>query len=213
LESQVRYLNDHPEYGAVCGELQMMTPEGEAVPSASQGLEACEVTTEIKNGTRSISLCSFLTRSSLVAQLSHRNWFKTSSDLDFQFRMAALGRIWFMPGTTFYYRLHATSNTHSQANNIREFYEATARDFILQRKEKGTDDLAEGHPPAVPDSDNVRHNSEVHLSNIFMGNAWRLRREGKYFEAIASGLKSLKRDPLNLEIIKSVVLLILKPKV
>lgn len=213
FEKQISFLNEHPEFGAVCGEFQMMTPEGDAVPSASQGFEACEVTNEIKNGTRSISLCSFLTRSKLVGQLTHRNWFKTSSDLDFQFRMAEIGRIWFVPGTTFYYRLHATSNTHSQANNIREFYEATARAFILQRKEKGTDDLAEGNPPPIPESDNVQHNSEIHLSNIFMGNAWRLRREGKYFKAIASGFKSLKRDPLNLGIIKSVILLMIKPKV
>ncbi|TQV74593.1 glycosyltransferase [Aliikangiella marina] len=211
ISKQVSFLDNNQEFGAICGELQMLTPEGKVLPAKSERPQASEVTQKIRSGSTSISHCSYLIRSDLAKELPYRKWFVTASDLDFQFRLAEKCRIWFEPGTTFYYRLHSSSITHSQPSNQRIFFEETAHLFIQQRAQRGADDLQENNPPEIPSAKDSENSINVHLSNIFMGNAWRLKKDGKYLTAVWYGVKSYFKNPSDLSQLKSVFALILKP--
>lgn len=212
ISKQVSFLGKRPEFGAICGDFKMLTPESVIIDSKTVYDQPLDITQHVRSGEASVSHCSYLIRRQTMQMLDYRRWFITASDLDFQFRLAEKTSIWYMPGTTFYYRLHASSITHTQPNNQREFFERTARLFIEQRKVDGQDDLDKQIPPQIPEADKTEYPSSIHISNAMIGSAWRLKNNGLYLKAVMIGFKSWSRNPTDTSLIKSVLALILKPR-
>src|SRR5436190_861860 len=67
--------------------------------------------------------------------------------ISLQVRLGEACRVWYVPQTTYVYRLHDASITHSMRTQEREFYERQARFLQTQRLQTGTDDVELGMQP------------------------------------------------------------------
>ncbi len=210
IEKQVEFLESNPEYMAVCGDLEMLTTDGFRIQLPQISKNGFDVTSQILAKEVSVSHCSFMLNRNVIQDIPYRKWFVTASDIDFKFRLAEKTNIYYLPDTTFYYRLHSDSITHSQSNNQRIFFEEAATEYRNQRLENGIDDLDKGQPFEIPDPDNAPLLASNHVSEILLGQAWRLRKEGRYFEALNYGLRSFKYKKPGPSEIKSLIALTTK---
>ncbi len=211
LDWQVRWLDKHDEYGAVCSNYTPMNSDGEPLAEFQCGDIEEDITLELKSGTTRTSLCTFLTKKEVFVELKgFRPYFITSEDIDFQLRMSGQCLIWFIPQNSYYYRLHDNSITHTQASNKRVFFEETARKFLKQRQLNGQDDLERATPPSLPDFEEKASTSLNQITGVLISEAWRLHRSGKKKAGIQKGWQACQHAPTNLLNWKNLFFLILK---
>jgi len=212
--NQVNWLSRHSNYGAVCGGFSAIDEAGTFINELTkQYIHSLEITKELRNGQLRTSFCTFAVRTSILRQLGgFRAYFKSSEDIDMQFRLAESCRIWYQQGSNYSWRLHGSSITHTQPNFERNFYEARAREMQLQRGKEGKDDLMKGIftlPQTVSKKKKI-HSSNQHVAELLLGKAWQEYSLGKFGIARQLGLQAIIKNPLNVRLWKSFVVLMLK---
>ena len=212
IRQQVRWLQSHPEYDAVCGTYSTIAPRGNLITELQCGANPADITTELIDGNIRTHLCTYAIRLSSIAKAGgFREYFETAEDLDFQLRLGEAGRIGYVPENWYFYRLHATSATHMQRSVEREFFERISYDMQKQRRAFGQDDLQKGCPPAKPASvSSAVGDVNEEIQGMLLGKAWREHRTGNKARALKTGLRALTANPLNFSTWKSVFALILK---
>lgn len=213
IYNQVDWMSQNPEYGAICGGFSATDKQGNIIKELTQfNSESLEITNELLNGVVRTSFCTFATRTSVLRQLGgFRNYFKTSEDIDMQFRIAEVCRVWYQSGTNYFWRIHNSSITHSQPNFERIFYENRAREFQLQRIQEGEDDLTKGIfiLPEM-DGENKFFSADQHLCQLLIGQAWQEYSLGNFKNSWRLGFKGLMYAPLNINVWRSFLGLLLK---
>ena len=210
IRDQVAWLDAHQEYVAVCGGFATLDGSGRAVATLATGESEEDITAELNSGHTRTTFCSYAMRKHTTEQVSgFRPYFVTAEDLDFQLRLANFGRVMYLPGVTYQYRLHADSITHTQSNEKRIFFEATAREFQRQRALGGQDDLQLGHPPTPPNTGICKPGSAAkQIAGMLLGSAWRAHQSGNKREAMVLGFRALTHIPFDVTVWRSVVALI-----
>lgn len=199
LSWQVACLEQNKDYDAVCGTYSTMEPNGTVISKFNCGAERQDISNELLTGKTRTSFCTFLTkREVLIDAEGCREFFVTSQDIDLQLRMGGRYHIRYEPRNTYYYRLHDSSITHTQASNKRVFFEETARLFQRQRLANGVDDLQRGVPPNIPSFEDLPSKSVKQISGMLTSEAWRLHHEGQKIKAISKGGKVCIKKPFSL---------------
>lgn len=211
LARQVRWLDEHPEFGAVCGRMTTMTAQGQVVAELEcGGSVASEITDELRTGVIRTTLCSFAIRTERLRQIGgFRPYFVTAEDIDMELRLGETTRVWYEPVTCYFYRMHDASITHTQGNARQEFFESTALAFAAQRRRGQPDDLERGCPPPVP-ANGAAPTSGQHLQGFLLGRAWSEHAAGHRLRALRTGLHACRAWPWNLGAWKSLAALTCK---
>lgn len=208
---QLSWLGEHPEFAAVCGSMSTMTHAGRFVSDVNINHARGEITDELRSGTTRSSLCTFLMRAEAVSKTgAFRRYFITAEDIDFQYRFGELFRVWYESMLTYWYRLHDSSITHSQANTARIFFHRTAKEFQLQRQKTGQDDLMRGTPPAPPAETSPPFNSASAVQNLLVGASWEKHRNGRKLAAMRLGWRACLSRPGSLHAWRNLAVLALK---
>ena len=217
IAEQVLWLQRHADYEAVCGAFGTIDAKGALVADLLPriGLRPEEITDEIRDGQLRTHLCTYAIRASLVRRAGDfRCYFETAEDLDYQFRLAELGRIYYAPKTWYLWRLHARSATHSGAER-RIFFERTAREFQQQRASlAGADALQRGAPPTPPaagPAESGLRSAQDHVQGMLLARAWLEHGGGEKARALSTGFRAIKERPYGLAVWKSVAALAIKP--
>lgn len=202
IKRQAAWLTDHPDYDAVCGAFSTIDVKGHPVANlaAGSGEQAEDIEAELRRGTTRTSLCTFAFRRHVFDKVGlHREYFETSSDIDFQLRLGEVGRVHYLPENTYFYRLHGFSITHTQGNARREFFENMAREFQRQRQTAGVDVLANGTPPVPPmckaDSPG---DVKLQIQGMLLGEAWRSLSSGNKRGAAGGAWRAILANPRSL---------------
>ncbi|MDX1564156.1 MAG: glycosyltransferase family A protein [Phycisphaeraceae bacterium] len=213
LETQVRWLKAHPEFGAVCGRMVSLDVSGRKVAELDcGGSEETEITEGLLRGEAVTSLCTFAVRAEVMRKTGGcRPYFVVASDVDLQFRIAEAGRVGYLPEAVYAYRVHDGSHVHVSDDGARRFYDDMARSFALQRREGGRDDLQKGTPPPVPETGRMARPAQHQIASQLNGRAWRLHGEGNKKEALRAGWAACRKDPWRLKRWMSLVALLIKP--
>lgn len=210
---QVEWLDNIPEYDAVCGAFAMIDKMGATISELGLDKPAMEISTELQAGIARTHFCTFAVRKSVLLELiGFRQYFVTAEDIDFQFRLGEKFRVMYLPEIFYYYRLHDDSITHNQGNKKRIFYENTARNFALQRQLTGLDDLQRGiaGQPEIFELDTPQKATE-HIASIIVGEAWKAHAEGNKWCAIKIGCGLLRLNPFSVKNWRCILLILLKP--
>ena len=214
IGNQLAWLEAHPDYIAVCGGFNTIDRQGRPVSQMStSGLsESEDIDAELCCGVTRTSLCTYALRKSSLARIGlFREYFETSEDLDYQFRVGEAGRVRYLPSSAYFYRLHSSSVTHTQRDGRRAFFEDMARRFLEQRRSDGTDALMKGAPPAPP---SPLHGGAPslgrHLHEMLMGQAWRDLESGRAQIAISNAWRAVASDLSSASVWKDAVVLTLK---
>jgi glycosyltransferase involved in cell wall biosynthesis len=198
LQRQLRWLQAHPEFGAVCGGFSTITAKGRPIADFACGDMEQEITEDLRAGKTRTHLCTFLVRAEMVRKAgAFRTWFVTAEDIDLQLRLGEVCRVGFEPAGAYLYRLHDASITHQQADARRVFYETTARKFSQQRRATGADDLERGSPPsppAVAGPASARSSSQQ-AQAVLIGASWRHHKDGRKMQAVAAGFRACLTRP------------------
>lgn len=151
FERQSAFLDSQDQFAAVCGAHEGMDEAGKFLAVFGANRPAGDITDLYLDQERVAHFGTWLTRVEALRKIGgFREWFVTSEDSDTAFRLAFVGRVWFDPEPVYRFRIRNSSITHTQPNLLRKFYEAKAVEFARQRKQRQTDDLEEGRPPALP---------------------------------------------------------------
>jgi glycosyltransferase involved in cell wall biosynthesis len=212
IARQVEWLQQHPEYDGICGGFSSVDEKDNFLTKMQCGETETEITEELLSGHLRTSYCTYAIRSTLLHKVGQfREFFSAAYDLDFQLRIGALGRIYFVPDQFYFYRIHSSSITHTQPDNTREFFEATAYKMHRQRLANGRDDLQLGREIVLPTSDQKRiHSASVHSQELLLGRAWREHAAGRKWQAVKTGVRALAFNPTRVALWKSVLALVLK---
>jgi len=214
LAWQRKFLDDHPEFGAVCGSYSTITEKGAVIAERHYDEPAEEITNELCMGIGRSHMCAYAFRTSILRQIGGcREWFTTSEDADLQYRLSEVARVWYEPRTSYLYRLHAVSITHTQRSAERAFYRTMAQKFQEQRRTGGTDDLERGKPPELKllsSEESDPHTPRDHIQNLLVGRSWREHAAGKKLRAMTTGLRACFAKPLNLSAWRSLLALMFK---
>lgn len=213
IRDQVAWLDTHQDYVAVCGGFATLDGSGRPVATLATGEMAEDITEELNAGQTRTHFCSYAVRRNSIEKIGgFRSYFETAEDIDFQLRIANHARVMYLPQTTYLYRLHADSITHTQSSAKRMFFENTAREFQHQRTLDGQDDLMRGSPPEVPAVSDAKSGSAVkQVVGMLLGSAWRAHQSGNKRAAVVLGVRALMLMPLQPAVWRSVAALIAKP--
>jgi len=214
LQRQLKWLEAHPEFGAVCGGFSTITAKGRPIADFACGDAEQEITEELRSGRTRTHLCTFLVRTERVRKTgAFRPWFVTAEDIDLQLRLGDVCRVGFEPVGAYLYRLHDASITHQQADARRVFYETAARTFSEQRRATGADDLERGSPPSPPGADagavSVRSSSQQ-AQAVLIGASWRHHKDGRKTQAVVTGFRACLTRPGNIGAWKNLCTLVFK---
>lgn len=212
IRDQVNWLDAHQDYAAVCGGFATLDGSGRPIAVLATGEVAEDISAELSMGHTRTSFCTYAVRRNSIEQIGgFRSYFETAEDIDFQLRLATHARVMYLPQTTYLYRLHADSITHTQSSAKRMFFENTAREFQRQRTLDGQDDLMRGSPPEVPTVSDAKPSSAVtQVGGMLLGSAWRAHQGGNKWEAVVLGFRALMHMPLEPAVWRSVAALIAK---
>ncbi len=221
IAAQAHWLQQNPDYSALCGSYDVITPRGALVLQHHLGFQAEEITDELQQGITRTHLGTFAIRSELLRQMGgFRPYFETGEDIDLQLRLGDVGRVFYQPDLYYRYRLHNHSITHTMASERRVFFDRIARTFQLQRQRQGQDDLQRRHLPPVPPGSQARpYTSNQQIQGFLQGRAWQLLGQGEWRQALQMGLRSLMANPSywpawkNTAILLAKVLLSLRPPI
>jgi glycosyltransferase involved in cell wall biosynthesis len=213
LSWQVRFLKDHPDFGAVLGSFIHVDEQEKLVGERAWGKQECEVTGQIRRGIGKCHLCAFLIRMDAMRALGgFRPYFVATEDADFVLRLGEQCRVWYAPQTAYIWRLHGSSITHVQSSAQRKFLEHVARTFQKQRLETGMDDLMRGCPPAVPhELDHRPRRASEQIQALMLGSAWQAHADGRRWHALATGWRACLVRPLTWSAWWSLAALAVKP--
>lgn len=211
IETQLSWLAQHPDIGAVCAQFAMMDNNGGNIVDLDSGEDTCDITDELLSGKTRTHLCTFLIKREVINTIGgFREFFVSAEDIDFQLRLAEVCKIFFVPQIVYYYRLHDSSIVHTQPSTKRLFFEETARTFRQQRAKNRKDDLQAGHPPPIPVGHSLPDDARTQLQGALIGIAWRFHKEGQKLKALKTGLSACRIKPENVMAWKSFVMLFLK---
>lgn len=213
IATQVEWLDKHPEFGAVCGGFSTIDVKSTLLADLGLDAEIEEITEELKNGKTRTHIGTFAMRAEAIAASGYsREYFDCFEDIDFQLRLGETCRVGYLPETTYFYRLHSTSVTHSQSSTLREFYDSTALEFQRQRRISGEDDLQRGCPPPVPQKgDKAGIDTMEHVQGMLIQSAWTAHQAGQKQKALAFGIRAIMTRPTRLEAWRSLFALAVKP--
>lgn len=209
---QAKWMQDHPDFDALCGRFEMMTQAGKHVSEVGGGDVAEEVTGELADGVTRTHWNTWMFRTDVVRKLGGcRPYFRLGDDIDLMLRHAPDHRVWYEPRMWYRYRLHEGTMTHVMPNNQRLFLEAKCREFARQRKETGADDLMRGIAEPEPEAGASKPYLAVdQVQGVLLGRAWGEHKSGRKGRAIATGFRACMQRPTNLGAWKSLVALGLK---
>lgn len=212
LADQANWLVNNPEYGAICGNYSAVGAKGELVIQFNCGEIAEEITHELQNGITRTHLCTFAIRQRVLSDLNgFRDYFVTGEDIDLQLRLGEVTKVWYTPSTSYHYRLHAESITHTLGSDEREFFDAIARIYQKQRQLEGEDDLQRGCPVPVPSGHGKPPlTAAQHIQSLLLGRAWKKHADGDKWDALLTGLRSAFMQPQNLEVWRCLLALAIK---
>ncbi|MDO8989442.1 MAG: glycosyltransferase family A protein [Sideroxyarcus sp.] len=213
IKDQVAWLDANPEYAAVCGGFSTMDTAGRLVTVLVSSVMPEEITGELNSGKTRTTLCSYALRKAALQNFGgFRTYFETSCDIDFQLRFGEVAKVMYLPSSFYLYRLHDASMTHTQGNVRRTFFEDTARQFQLQRKATGQDELQRGCPPMPPVVLSDKSGTATQqIQGMLIGAAWREKGAGNTFKAIGVGCRALMHSPFDLRVWRSFLALLVKP--
>jgi len=212
LDWQLSWLQSHCDYIAVSGGFRAISKHCKPVADLACQGEGRDVTEDLLAGRAVTTLCSWLIRAEAIAQVGGaRPWFKTGEDIDLQLRLARCGKVWHEPRVSYIYRLHDNSITHAQSTRIHEFYETSAKQFAVQRAQRGYDDLEIGSPPPLPEADDAsRESATDHSISLLVGGAWVQHRQGKKIASVQTMLRAIGLKPQRFSLWKGLAMLIIK---
>jgi glycosyltransferase involved in cell wall biosynthesis len=213
IAQQVEWLQQNPDYGAICGGYCAIDPKGSLLVEFNDSGIAEEITPELCAGFARTHFCTYTMRTEILRSLGgFRSYFMTGEDIDLQLRLGEVSRVWYQPGIYYHYRLHRASITHTQSSAKREFFDRLAREFQRQRQSIGQDALQRGTPPSIPESAACRPLSAAqHIQKFLLWRAWYEHQAGQKRQALTTGIRSAMTLPGNLSIWKSVLALAVKP--
>jgi glycosyltransferase involved in cell wall biosynthesis len=213
IKNQVSWLDANLDYAAVCGGFTTIDIAGRLVSTLVSCDTPEDITNELNSGRTRTTLCSFALRKSALHNFGgFRTYFETSCDIDFQLRFGEVAKVMYLPSSFYLYRLHDTSMTHTQGNVRRAFFEDTARQFQLQRKALGQDELQRGCPPKPPEVQSDKSGSATEqIQGMLIGAAWRELATGNKLKAVGLGCRALMQSPLDLVCWKNLLALVVKP--
>lgn len=200
IQWQTQVLSENPRAVAVCGSFQMIDPKGRWLANSSLDCQSVltDISEELRVGVLRTSLATFGIRRTAILELSgFREYFATAEDLDFAFRLGALGPVLFSSLPSYRYRIHDSSITHSSRNNVRKFFDARAVDFALQRRKSGVDDLMLGCAPAPPEPEGENNGAGRHAVSLLVGHVWLLHSRGQYLHSIRMAISAVIRYPIS----------------
>lgn len=209
LAWQLAWLRNQEAFVAVSGGFASVFPDGHLAAELACDGAPRDVTELLRNGETVTSLCAWLMRTEAIRKVGGaRDWFASAEDIDLQFRLAALGRVWHIPRVSYFYRLHDSSITHSTSTALITFYDAQARLFARQRQDEGCDALDRGVPPPRPDQDDTTplSPSEQAIGHV-IGQAWRDLEAGRPGPARRRLHGLAIRHPLSLPLWRALVML------
>lgn len=212
LSWQLAWLSSRSEFVAVSGGYATITPGGRLVDEFVTRDGCDDVTDELLSGKGRSHVCAYLFRAGTLREVGGcREWFETSEDADLQFRVAERGRIGYEPVVSYVYRLHDASVTHRVRSARRSFFERCAREFALQRRERGADDLALGSPPMPPPPGQTdAQSTRSQVQRMLLGRAWREHANGHKWDAVKIGIRAAAMLPGNLSAWRSATALVFK---
>jgi len=209
---QVKWLREHNEFAAVCGSMSTMTSDGDFVADVNAKHARGEITDELRKGITRSSLCTYLARAQAMRETGgFRRYFITAEDIDFQLRFGERNRVWYEQLLTYWYRLHDSSITHSQANTARVFFHETARRFQQQRQATGLDDLERGTAPQPPAQASSPLDASQAVQNLLVGASWEKHRAGRKMAAVRLGWRACLSRPRTLWAWRNLAVLAIKP--
>jgi glycosyltransferase involved in cell wall biosynthesis len=213
LITQTEFLDRHPEFIAVCGGYIAFADHSGKLSSLNSSQDSCEITDELLSGHARTSLCTYLIRRGRIDDLRFRDWFESAVDADFQYRLAELGRVYFLRGCYYEWRIRDSSMTHQQDNRVRQFFSESAKEFRLQRARRGQDDLELGSPPPVPEAARSGRNSAAeHAVSLLVGAAWDDHRQGRRADGLRKMVRAMALQPLRPSLWKGFIALLVKPR-
>ena len=213
IKEQVTWLDANMEYDAVCGGFSAMDIAGRLLTKLATGDTAVDITGELNSGKTRTTFCSYaVRRATLQGVGGFRPYFVTAEDIDFQLRLGEVAKVMYLPRSCYIYRVHSASITHTQGNMLRDFFENTARQFQLQRKASGEDDLQRGCQPKPPEAQSDKPGiAAQQIHGLLISAAWSTHAAGSRFKALGLGCRALMRSPRNLGLWRSFLALLVKP--
>ncbi|MEO6437301.1 MAG: glycosyltransferase family A protein, partial [Tepidisphaeraceae bacterium] len=215
LAWQVEFLQGHRDFGAVSGSFATITHSGKLVGERKTYGDGADVTAELQRGQGRSHVCAYLFRTETLRWIGGcRTFFVTAEDVDLQFRLAEITKIWYEPRSAYLYRLHDSSITHLQKAAERSFFEQCAKDFQQQRLTRANkkDDLDLGRPPSPPKVEgSVPVSAKQQIQKLLLGQAWAAHGAGHKSEGLSLGFRAWMTAPCRLSVLKSLVALAVKP--
>lgn len=212
LDTQVKWLDEHPDYIAVCGMYASIDKKGRHLIQYHRDNESKNIDAEFLQQKTITHYCTFMTRTdSLRAIGGCREFFVTGEDIDLQLRLSGRGKIFFLSKNFYYYRLHDISITHTQSNSHREFYESVARKCHRQRL-LGQQDSIEQGIRMTPDMITIDepHNSNTKIFNQLVSESWYWHKHKNKWRAVLEASKLIKFYPFRFKAWKNILLIIIK---
>lgn len=213
IVDQVIFLENNPDCVAVCGRMNYLTQSGVLLePSIPLGTCVIDISHDLIRGELSSSLCTFAIRRGAFEQAGRfREYFKTSEDLDFAFRLGAVGRVVFVDRSWYTYRIHSESITHKSKNGERLFFEMQAKSFSLQRLRDGYDSLELGVAENYKgDGSGVLNCAEDHEMLLAQSTVWALYSQGNFTRSFFLSMRLFLHHPFRLAYLKTTVALVVK---
>lgn len=214
IKRQLQWLDDHPEFGAVCGNYATIDARGQLVVQLACGDQSEEITEELRQGRLRNHFCTFAIRAAILKQVQGRSELNISADLDWQLRIGEACRVWYLPTTEYYYRLHDDSLTHKRKKQELKFYDQLVLTLQQQRLSQGKDDLELGKPlpsPRFEIDEGIDNSAIAHIQGQLIGQAWREHQSGQKWAALKTGWRCLRLHPWRWDYWRSVLALLLKP--
>ena len=212
IQRQVKWLSEHPEFGAVCGRFSSIDSKGKPLIDFLMDRQPEEITEELHAGEIRTHIGTFAIRTDVIRAVGgSREYFNCFEDFDFQLRLSEACRIWFEPESSYIYRIHSTSIAHSSSNVVREFLQEQAFRFQIQRRTQGIDDLQRGCAPPVPEHTykSPRETAE-HLQDLLIASAWMDHKAGHKKQALVKGLNAVLTLPTKMDGWHNLVFLAIK---
>lgn len=213
LYQQAKFLNENSDFEAVCGNFYGMDQHDNHLGSFHCGNSPFDITDNLKNGIIKPHFGSYAIRKKLFNRIGgFRPFFVTAEDIDFQLRVSEHTKVMYFPQHWYVYRLHSNSITHTQRENTKIEYEATAKKFQRQRLNTGKDDIDLGVAAQIDDTSDtsIPKSAKAHAINLALGNSWDLHAKQQKTDAIRLLANLLKKNPTSLAIIKNLILLFVK---
>ncbi len=212
LDIQVKWLDEHPDYVAVCGMFASIDKRNRQLVQYLRGSKSRNIDSEFLQMKTITHYCTFLTRTEYLQVIDGcRSFFVTGEDIDLQLRLSSQGKIFFLAENFYYYRLHNISITHTQSNSHRKFYESVARECHKQRLSGEIDSVDKGvslNPLALPEDEPM--DTKTKIINQLISESWYFHKEKKKSKAFEIALRLIRFYPFEFCSWRNAVLILIK---